>query len=65
MKTLQHHLSEYVAARRSLGTRLEESAKSLAQFIKFLTRRNARFITIDLDLEWSQHVSRRAACHLG
>lgn len=54
MKSLQHHLDEYVAARRSLGTRLEEPAKSLRQFVRFLGRRNARFITIQLALEWSQ-----------
>jgi integrase len=47
-------LSEYVAARRSLGTRLEEPAKTLQQFVKFLTRKKARFITIQLALEWSQ-----------
>jgi len=54
MKTLQHHLTEYVAARRSLGTRLEEPAKSLLQFVRFLASRNANFITIELALEWSQ-----------
>lgn len=54
MKSLQHHLTEYVAARRSLGTRLEEPAKSLLQFVGFLASRNARFITVQLALEWSQ-----------
>lgn len=54
MKTLQNHLSEYVATRRAMGTRLEEPAKSLVQFVKFLARRNARFITTALALEWSQ-----------
>ena len=54
MKSLQHHLDEYVAARRALGTRLEEPAKSLCQFVRFLARMNARFITVQLALEWSQ-----------
>lgn len=54
MKSLQHHLDEYVAARRALGTRLEEPAKSLCQFVGFLARRNARFITVQLALEWSR-----------
>ena len=54
MKSLQHHLNEYVDARRSLGTRLEESAKALCLFVRFLRRRKARFITIQLALEWSQ-----------
>ena len=54
MKSLQHHLTEYVAARRSLGTRLEEPAKTLCQFVRFLARKKSRFITIQLALEWSQ-----------
>ena len=54
MKSLQHHLTEYVTARRSLGTRLEEPAKTLCQFVSFLAHRKARFITIQLALEWSQ-----------
>ena len=54
MKSLQDHLTEYVAARRALGTRLEEPAKTRRHFIRFLARRKARFITIQLALEWSQ-----------
>ena len=54
MKSLEHHLTEYVAARRSLGTRLEEPAQTLLQFVRFLARKNARFVTIRLALEWSQ-----------
>lgn len=54
MKSLQHHLTEYVAARRSLGTRLEESSKALCLFVKFLARKKSRFITIPLALEWSR-----------
>jgi integrase len=57
MKSLQHHLSEYVAARRALGTRLEEPARTLRQFVRFLARRKARFITVQLALEWSQQSS--------
>lgn len=54
MKSLQHHLTEYVAARRALGTRLEEPAQTLRQFVRFLARKKTRFITIQLALEWSQ-----------
>jgi len=54
MKSLHHHLTEYVAARRALGTRLEEPAQTLRQFVKFLARKKAGFITIKLALEWSQ-----------
>ena len=54
MKSLQRHLADYIVARRALGTRLEEPAKTLRNFVKFLGRRKARFITVDLALEWSQ-----------
>lgn len=54
MKSLGEHLTEYIAARRALGTRLEEPAKTLRRFVKFLARKKARLITIQLALEWSQ-----------
>jgi integrase len=54
MKSLLGHLSEYVAARRSLGTRLREPAQTLRRFVEFLARNKAPFITIKLALEWSQ-----------
>jgi hypothetical protein len=54
MKTLRQHLTEYVAARRALGTRLEEPAQTLRQFVRFLARKQAGFITIPLVLEWSR-----------
>jgi site-specific recombinase XerD len=47
-------LTEYVAARRALGARLEEPAQTLRRFVRFLARRKTRFITIQLALEWSQ-----------
>jgi integrase len=54
MKSLQDHLTEYVTARRALGTRLEEPAQTLRRFVQFMARKRARFITIQLALEWSQ-----------
>src|SRR5579871_1968836 len=54
MKSLQQHLVDYIAARRALGTGLKEPAKTLRKFVKFLTHKKARFITVDLALEWSQ-----------
>jgi integrase len=65
MKSLQHHLAEYVAARRALGARLEEPAQTLRRFVRFLVRKKARFITINLALEWSQQCRggvQRATC---
>jgi site-specific recombinase XerD len=54
MKALQHHLVQYIAARRALGTRLREPAQTLLQFIKFLSRKRSAYITTPLALEWSQ-----------
>src|SRR5208283_1276480 len=54
MKSLQDHLTEYIAARRALGTRLQEPAQTLRRFIAFLARRDAPHITTHLALEWSQ-----------
>lgn len=54
MKSLQDHLREYIAARRALGTQLQEPAHTLHGFLEFLRRKRARFITISLALEWSQ-----------
>ncbi len=54
MKPLQDHLREYIAARRALGTQLQEPAHTLYGFLEFLRRKRARFITISLALEWSQ-----------
>lgn len=54
MKSLQSHLADYVAARRALGTQLQEPAKTLRGFVRFLGRRKASFITTPLALEWAQ-----------
>ena len=54
MKSLQNHLTEYIAARRALGTQLQEPAKTLSGFVEFLARKKAKCITIPLALEWSQ-----------
>jgi integrase len=54
MKSLQDHLTEYVATRRAFGTRLEVPAQMLRRFVKFLARKKARFVTVQLALEWSR-----------
>lgn len=54
MKSLRCHLTEYIVARRALGTQLQEPARTLGRFLEFLRRKKAKFITIPLALEWSQ-----------
>jgi integrase len=53
MTPLRDALKQYVALRRALGTRLEEPAKTLGDFVTFLNRIGAEFITSDLALRWS------------
>src|SRR5215469_2104902 len=53
MTPLRDALKQYVALRRALGTRLEEPAKTLGDFVAFLNRVGAEFITSDLALRWA------------
>ena len=53
MNTLRDALTQYVAARRALGTKLQEPAQTLGQFIDFLESQEAKFITTELALRWA------------
>src|ERR1700740_5307 len=53
MITLRDALPQYVAYRRALGTKLHEPAKTLADFVNFMERQRAAFITTDLALGWA------------
>lgn len=57
MSALHNALAEYVAVRRALGTRLHEPARTLEQFVDFLEREGAEFITSALALRWAQEPS--------
>ncbi len=46
-------LTEYVALRRALGTKLQEPARTLGHFVKFLEQERAEFITSELALRWA------------
>ena len=56
MKSLQHHLTEYITARRALGTPTWRSLpKRFRQvLLSSWSHKKARFITVQLALEWSQ-----------
>lgn len=45
MIAIRAALTQYVALRRALGTKLEEPAKTLEQFLAFLEREGSEFIT--------------------
>jgi site-specific recombinase XerD len=53
MTAIREALTEYVALRRALGTKLQEPAKTLEQFLDFLERAKAEFITSELALRWA------------
>lgn len=54
MKNLRHALDNYLAMRRSLGFKLEETEGQLAKFVLFMQTKRATFITNSLALEWAQ-----------
>src|SRR5437763_6950011 len=61
MTALRDALRQYVALRRALGTKLNEPARTLAHFVKFVECEKAEFITTELALRWAmepQHVQR-------
>lgn len=53
MKTLQGALEQYVRIRRGLGFKFEEQERKLNNFVAFLQRRKATYITCNLALEWA------------
>ncbi len=53
MSALRDALTQYVALRRALGTKLHEAARTLGHFVEFLEREKAEFITPELALRWA------------
>jgi integrase/recombinase XerD len=52
MNTLREGLQEYLTLRRSLGSKLRDHARVLAQFVAFMEERQAPHIKTKLTLEW-------------
>lgn len=53
MITLHDALPQYVSLRRALGTKLQEPARTLVDFVNFMERKKAAFITTELALHWA------------
>jgi len=53
MSGMREALIQYVALRRALGTKLQEPARTLEHFLKFLERKGSEFITSELALCWA------------
>ncbi len=58
MSALRDALTQYVALRRALGTKLREPARTLGHFVEFLEREGAEFITSGLALHWATQPQR-------
>jgi integrase/recombinase XerD len=54
MTTLRQAAQEYVRMRRDLGFKLHKAGKGLLDFVTFMERRRAPFITQALALAWAQ-----------
>jgi len=57
MNTLRQAVREYLELRRSLGFKLLEVGKGLIDFVAFLERHKASYITRALALSWAQQPS--------
>lgn len=53
MSPLHNALSEYLAARRALGTQLAWPESSLRNFVQFVEAEGAAFVTTELALRWA------------
>lgn len=53
MSALHDALTQYVALRRALGTKLQEPARTLGHFVDFLEREGSEFVTSELALRWA------------
>ncbi len=53
MNSFSKDLKEYLNLRRNLGFRLHEEGSTLANFIAFLDKQHASFITTDLAVRWA------------
>jgi integrase len=54
MKTLRTSVREYVAMRRALGFKLEKYEDWLLDFVTFMRRQRARYVTSKVALDWVQ-----------
>jgi integrase/recombinase XerD len=57
MNTLREAVRDYLKLRRSLGFKLREAGKELNDFVRFLERHDAGYITQALALAWAQQPS--------
>jgi len=57
MSTLRRALGDYLAMRRGLGFKLRDAGRELLDFVRFMERQRAPYITRTLALAWAQQPS--------
>jgi hypothetical protein len=57
MNTLRQALNEYLSMRRALGFKLHDAGKGLSDFVSFMERHRASYITQPLALAWAKQPS--------
>jgi integrase/recombinase XerD len=63
MSTLRQALRDYLSMRRGLGFKLVEAGKGLRDFVTFMQRHRALYITQALALAWAQQPSNVQPAH--
>lgn len=63
MSALAKALRDYLRIRRGLGFKLVDTGTALFDFVSFLDRQRASFITTELALRWAVQPSRAARAH--
>jgi len=64
MTTLREAVQEYLSMRRALGFKLQEIGKGLRDFVTFMEKHRASYITSTLALAWAQQ-PRNVHQHIG
>ena len=54
MKPLREAVQEYLSMRRALGFKLQEAGQALVDFVAFMEKHRASYITQRLALAWAQ-----------
>ena len=54
MSTLRQAVAEYLTLRRGLGFKLHRPGEWLEQFVSFLEKRGASYVTTQLALDWAK-----------
>jgi len=63
MTTLRQAVLEYLCMRRDLGFKLQDAGKGLLDFVRFMERRRAPYITQSLALAWALQPSHTQPAH--